>query len=105
MFLDVALLDPQSTRNAGASRTTKAKPLEVGSIARRMEFLGRVGISRGVVRHGADRCSLVLLPSFELVSSLSNLRLNLSVAPAENLRDRLSEGRLIGKPGLKRRRA
>src|SRR6202049_4780764 len=104
MLLDVALLDPQSTRNAGASRTAKAKPLEVGSIARRVVFFGRAGISRYVMSCGAERYSM-LLPSLELPPASSNSRLDLFVAPAEELRDRLSEGSLISEPGLKRGRA
>src|ERR1700680_4401050 len=101
MLLDVALLDPQSTRNAGASRTAKAKPLEGGSNARRVVFFGRAAISRYVRICGAERYSM-LLPSLELPPASSNSRLDLFVAPAEELRDRLAEGSLISEPGLKR---
>src|SRR6185295_11638469 len=79
------ILSPQSTRNAGASRTAKAKPLEVGSMAR----------SR------AD--SLPFL--FELAPPLCDLLRDLLAPAAEERADGNAKGGLVGKPGLKGRRA
>src|SRR5258706_3369248 len=85
--------------------TTKAKPLEVGSMARMVAFCGRVGISSEMMRHGADRYSASFPPSFELAPPLCDLLRDLLAPAAEERADGDAKGGLVGKPGLKGRRA
>src|SRR4051794_32769843 len=92
------ILSPQSTRNAGASRTAKAKPLEVGSMARIV-----FALSRGMKRSRSDPLSFPLL-RFELTPPLCDLLRDLLAPAAEKRADGDAEGGLVSKYGLKGRR-
>src|SRR5262245_46657939 len=95
------ILSPQSTRNAGASRTAKAKPLEVRSMARMVSWGERRGTSGCMAESRAD--SLPFL--FELQPPLCDLFRDLIAPAAEERADRNPKGGLVSKPGLKGRRA
>jgi hypothetical protein len=93
------ILSPQSTRNAGASRTAKAKPLEVGSIARTLS-----GISSCMARSRADSLPFLFL-RFESPPPPCDLFRDLLAPAAKERADGNAKSGLVSQPGFEGRRA